>query len=874
MIMKINSKGMDIKRFYKIIVTVLVISTWFFTSIANGQEIDRPPLREAYLTPPESIVEEVMAPRHQNIFLDNDDLSPDSEFFINTRESVQMAPLSLYAKPYYNLAGLQVDRNSNRERDMTTQVTTGLELIDARTGERVDIDTPEGAGVTDAVWSPDGSRVAYFAHFESETHIYVTGISDGKPVRVTSNSVLATLNTDIHWAPDNRHLFTVLLPDQRGERPVKPVVPNTPQILKTTPEENRLRTYQSLLKDRNEAALFEYYTKGQLVRIDIRNGNSTTIGSLAMFDEVDPAPSGDYLKVCVLKKPFSYIVPYSDFAWSEQIWDLDGNMIKELRHSEVDAGIPDYEEIKDSNRKDIKWRPDGRGLSLIIAPTEEGGDNGNRQNGDSNLEEISENKEDEEKKYKVAQWLPPFGEQDIQVLYEADKEIESVHYNTSSEIFFIREEQNDSEHVYAVFADNPDSTYTIIDYNDDDFYDNPGRLVFIETGLGLEVVRTADDDKKVYLSGTQYYENYSEQAPRPFLDRIDIQSGDKERIFESASDIYEEVEAMLADDASELVIERQTATEHPDFWLHETATGDRTRLTENVDYNKAVTQTKRDRFKVKRADGFEFWVEVVLPSGWDGEPLPGIIWHYPREYEDQKDYDEDIRDYNMNDFPSVYRRTIDILVKRGYAVIDADWPIAAERGSPNEAFVWSIVQNSTAVLDSVEARGYIDRSRMAIGGHSYGAFGTANAMIHTSFFKAGIAGDGNYNRTLTPMGFQREPDDLWRGLDKYLEMSPIFGADRLDGALLMYHGEADQNVGTWPVHSKRMFHALNGIGKTAAMYMYPHEAHGPATEETMLDLWTRWSDWLDHYVKNSGDHIQESELNSAKDVDKTATISN
>jgi dipeptidyl aminopeptidase/acylaminoacyl peptidase len=296
---------------------------------------------------------------------------------------------------------------------------------------------------------------------------------------------------------------------------------------------------------------------------------------------------------------------------------------------------------------------------------------------------------------------------------------------------------------------------------------------------------------------------------------------------------------------------------HPDYWLINLESGNETKLTSNVDYNSAVTQAQRERFKVKRADGFEFWVEVTLPGDWDGEPLPGIIWHYPSEYDDQEDYDEGQRRYNKNDFPGVYTRSIDILVKRGYAVINADWPISAEMGDPNDGFVWSIVQNSTVVIDSTAKRGYIDRERMAIGGHSYGAFGTANAMIHTSFFKAGIAGDGNYNRTLTPLGFQREPRDLWRGLERYVQMTPIFWADRMDGALLMYHGAADQNVGTWPVHSHRMFHALNGIGKEAALYIYPHEGHGPDSQQTLLDLWSRWVDWLDYYVKEGGKAAEE-----------------
>ncbi|HZD05819.1 MAG TPA: prolyl oligopeptidase family serine peptidase, partial [Longimicrobiales bacterium] len=146
----------------------------------------------------------------------------------------------------------------------------------------------------------------------------------------------------------------------------------------------------------------------------------------------------------------------------------------------------------------------------------------------------------------------------------------------------------------------------------------------------------------------------------------------------------------------------------------------------------------------------------------------------------------------------------------------------------------------------------IDRERLAIGGHSYGAFSTVNAMVHTPFFKAGIAGDGNYNRTLTPMSFQNERRYLWDARDVYLSMSPFLYADQLTGALLMYHGLHDQNVGTDPTHSPRLFHALNGLGKTAAMYLYPLEDHGPASLETQLDLWARWTAWLDIYVKNAG----------------------
>lgn len=822
-------------------------------------------LREQYLTPPDEIAEEVLAPRHQNVTLYN--LGPSQEYFLNTTQNRTLSPLSAFAKPYYNLGGLQFNPDANRNRYFTTNATNGLQLIGSRNGETSNIQTPDDALISSTSWSPDGTKLAYFAHFENETHIYVTNLENGRSRQVTRRPVLATLNTSFEWSADGQYIFTVLVPGNRGNEPKEAATPTSLQVKMTSDKENRLRTYPDLLGGKFEAQLLKYHVTGQLVRINVNNRRFSEIGEPAMIRSIDPDPKGEHIIVERMTEPFSYIVPVYSFSTIEEIWDLDGNMLVELSNSLINEGISGFEEDENYGRRDVKWRPDGEGLSLLaktgegMAPTRDNDDDQDADDDDSDSEEEETEEGEEEKTMdRVIQWLPPFGEEDMNVIYETENEMESVSYSADASILFIEEESRNNEHIYAVFLDSPEETYTIYKHDDDDFYEDPGNLMEQAAEMGVSVVRLSPDQNSVFLSGTQYYENYEENAPRPFIDRVDIRSGEKERIFQSAEDVYENVTAVLDNEITEIVISRESPQMQPDSWLVNLETGDESKLTSNVDYNSAVTQAQRERFKVKRADGFEFWVEVTLPSDWDGTPLPGIIWHYPSEFDDQEDYDERQRRHNKNDFPGIYHRSIDILVKRGYAVINADWPISAEMGDPNDGFVWSIVQNSTVVIDSTANRGYIDRDRMAIGGHSYGAFGTANAMIHTSFFKAGIAGDGNYNRTLTPLGFQREPRDLWRGFDRYVQMTPIFWADRLDGALLMYHGAADQNVGTWPTHSRRMFHALNGIGKTAAMYMYPHEAHGPASEETLLDLWTRWVQWMDHYVKNKGEHVSEAEL--------------
>lgn len=809
-----------------------------------------PDQSDSYLTPSDRISEEILAPNHRNVTLD--ELSPTGNFFINRKRN-GITGLSEFAKPHYNIAGLQIDKQANRVRSLTTQrATVGLELVDARSGERTELQTPDDITISHIKWSPDGSKVAWMGHEQSETHLYVTDIQSGKSRKVTRQPLLAVLNTTYQWTADSRHIFTVLIPDNRGDEPVRSDTPGELKVRTTSEGDNRLRTYPSLLEDKFEGERLEYFITGQLVKLDTQRRRVQNIGTPAMIRNIDTAPSGDHVIVQTLQKPFSYIVPVSRFSWNEEVWNLDGDVLATLRTSEGNKGIPDTDVVESFGRKNIQWRPDGEGLSMIVEPQDD-------EDEGEETDEVSEDKKDnDDEKNRIVQWLPPFGDDNQHVIYKTKEDLSSVRYSENAEILFISERSSGDQHLFAYFLSRPDTSYTIYRYDRDEFYENPGSLSTHTGKNGVSSVRISDNNESVFLTGIEYFENVEENAPRPFINQIEIESGDKKQIFRSSEDYYETVPAILDNNVSEIIIRRESPTEYRNLWHVEVPGDDRKQLTENVDYNEAVTQAQRDRFKVKRADGIEFWMDVVMPRDWDGEPLAGLIWHYPREYDDQEDYNESFRRHNKNSYPGVGTRTADIMVKEGYAVLKPDWPIVGARGTSNDNFVWSIVQNSTAVIDAAEAKGYIDRHKMAIGGHSYGAFGTSNAMIHTSFFKAGIAGAGNYNRTLTPLGFQRERSDLWRGQNRYMQMSPIFWADRLDGALLMYHGEEDQNVGTFPINSERMFHALNGIGKTAAMYMYPHEAHGPASEETLLDMWRRWVDWLDYYVKNTeGESIEE-----------------
>jgi dipeptidyl aminopeptidase/acylaminoacyl peptidase len=788
---------------------------------------------EGYLEPPPELAALVDAPRHDRVLLTN--LAPDGRFFLNTL-SDGPPPLGRLAAPGHRLAGLFVDPAAHRSMTLTTRGSRGLELTDARSGRSTTVRTPAGARISGARWSPDGGQVAFLASYPRETHVYVADTATGQSRRVTRTPLLATRVTSVEWAGDSRHLFAVVVPDGRGAEPTPPAWPTTPLIRVATPDENRLRTFPSLLKDPHEAELFEHHTTGQLIRIDTRNRRVHRIGAPAMIESVDAAPSGDYIRVRTTQKPFSWIVPASRFGDLDEIWDLEGRSRTEIRRREARDGRSDDDDGDDEPaRRFLTWRADGQGLSFVQKdPEPEEGQERNRRMD------------------RVFQWRPPFDDHSVVEVYAASFDIRAIRYSPDLRWLFLTERSRGTERLRAVHLDDPATVHTLYEWQTDAFRENPGSLMTLDNALGVSVVRMAPGGEHVFLSGTQYFEDPAQDAPRPFIDRVAIRTGEKERLFQSSPEMFERVAAVLDDELQLLVLTREAPTTVPDSWLLDRRTGDLRRLTSNSDPHPELTHARRERLTVIRADGIRFKMDVTFPPDYrEGSRLPAMFWFYPREYADQDSYDESTRTHNRNRFRDTGPRSIEMLAVRGYLVARPDHPIIGPLGRVNDNYVVDLRHNHAAAIDALDRRGWIDRGRLALGGHSYGGFGTINAMVQTPFFRAGIAGAPNSNRLLTPSGFQRERRALWDARESYLEMSPFLWAERLSGALLIYHGEEDQNTGTWPDNSWRLIHALDGLGKTAALYMYPHEDHGPVARETLLDLWARWSAWLDHYVRDA-----------------------
>lgn len=835
----------------------------------NPQEVLR---TETFVKPPADVERMIMAPRTDISF---NVPSPDGSWFLRSG-GADRGDIMAYGKPHIYLAGVVIDTKANRARSLTTSTRRGLTLCNPVTGATRAISTPAGASISSPVWSPSGSRIAYIANFEDASYVYTADAATGKSTRAAAVPLLATLVPTVRFTADGRSIVAVVVPEGRAAAPVRGVngVADGPQVRLTGGRAVPQPVHFSLLEDSFDKTRLRYYTTGQLALIDAGGKGVRRIGAPRMIRAIEPSPDASAFIVTSMTEPFSYLVPASAFGSVQELWSANGTLIatlgttplREGAQGDDGGGFARGPAATDTGKRSIAWNPAGPGLvylqSVFAAP------------GAGARPAVRAGARPQPTSVRYVNWLPPYGAGDTKTLYEGGAALGSILHSADGSTMFVA----DSGAVTAVrvsdakryklprgvtiaaggFGGGGTGGGAAARAGDDST--NPGGALLTRRGAnGQSVVLVGRNGKSVAVSGTRAPgARWHQQAPRPWVDRIDIETGARTRVFESPADVYEEFVTALDDDVTKFIVTRESPTIIPDAWLRDVTAGTSRQLTHNVDVGPAISGAIVKRLQVTRPrDGAKIWTDVTLPRDWKpGTRLPGIIWFYPREYTSSADYERSRFATNINKFPEVPSArpasATKLWVSQGYALIEPDIPIFGDSGRMNDNYTRDLKENLDAVLDAVVDAGYVDRDKMGIGGHSYGAFSTVNAMTLVPYFKAGIAGDGMYNRSLTPFGFQSERRNFFQAQDTYLDMSPFFRADKMAGALLMYHAIEDQNQGTAPMSSTRMMAALQGLGKPAALYMYPYEDHSVATYASDLDLWARWFAWFDVYVKGAG----------------------
>ena len=773
-----------------------------------------------------------------------DHLSPDGDHFL-VPHVTELSTLEEMAVETYRLAMLEIRPRTDRLWHLDTYGINGFRVYSLSDRAFRNYELPEGAFASDFMWSPDGVRLAFLAHLRGGTQLWVADVFTGELGPVSGDRVLATIGTTargqgsapsrmLQWTPDGS-ILTLLVPSNRGAEPERYPVPSSPMIRRTREKPTQTPTYPYLLRDEFDAKLFEFYTTSQIAEL-APGQPPLLLGEPGMYESIALSPDGKFLMATRIQRPFSFIAPYSGFPRTTEVLDREGNLVSTV----FERPLQETRQRNGNNDdpREWSWRPRRDGSALTYLLREEKGD---------------DDDENEPRGDQLLMLVAPFDTADVQVIAESEDPMSGHRYSLDGRHVFVTVTK-DGERGIAEFdmgRRNPDRNLLVDFYDPDELFSLPGELKTSRMSNGIEYAKLSSNGRYVYLEGPGYKENFK---PQPFVDRLSLRDGATERLFEGANDSFDRPLVGLDPDMSRMVVSRESKTDFPDSYLW-ASDGSFDNLTNNIDPFPQITAARRIEFLYERRDGLEVQGRISLPTNYrDGQRVPAIFWTYPSEYDTPEEYQNDaVESRNHNEFTHLsWLRWSDIWLTQGYAIVYPDIPIVGE--NYNDTYISNMVDAMYGALRAVDTLGLIDIDRIGHGGHSYGAFATANLLAHTPFFKAGIAGDGAYNRSLTPMGFQAERRDIWEAPHTYIEMSPFFKADQINTPLLMYHGAADNNTGTYPIQSERLMQALTGLGKTAVLYMYPFESHTPRAIENNLDMWARWLEWFDRYVKGEAEN--------------------
>lgn len=777
----------------------------------------------AYKTPPKDISDMLLAKPTPNISLDD-----KGEWMLFT-ESSSYPSVEELARPELRIAGLRI--NPNNFAPSRQVFINNLYLRNLASGKEYKITgLPSPLYASSISWSPNDKKIAFIQTTASRIDLYTIDIATQKASKV-NKSALNGLMGSYQWYNDNTLLYrTIVKPVSAA--PPKPAVPKGPTVQENYGKASPRPTFQDMIKSPYDEELFAFYTTTQLVKNV--NGVETKLGTPAIYSSISVSPDKKYMLIRTLKKPFSYLVPAQGFPSDYVITDANAKTVKHL------ADIPSSETAPSGNdnvpnvARGFDWRDDEAATLVWCKPLDEG---------------IIKNKVTHHDA--VYALSAPFTGTEKE-LFRTEMRYRGTSWGNAS-LALVAEGLTGKQTV-RTSRYNPSSGQLekLLERNTTDAYSNPGTPVTEKNQYGRDVVRVIDGNKLLMNNLT----GASPEGDRPFLASFDLTTKKSNIIWRCQEGYFEMVVRVMDADKLELLTRRESEKEMPNYWIKnlKLRMADR-QLTQFKNPYPQLEGVTKEKIKYKRGDGVDLTGDLYLPKGYDPKKdgkLPLFIWAYPAEYNSAADAAQvrgsEHRFTLLNWGSPVY------YVTQGYAVLNnAEMPIVAtdKDKKPNDNFIDQLKMNAEAAINTLDSMGVGDRNRVAVGGHSYGAFMTANLLAHTNLFKGGIARSGAYNRSLTPFGFQNEDRTYWQAPELYNEMSPFSFADKIKTPILLVHGELDNNTGTYPIQSERMFNAIKGHGGTVKFVSLPYESHGYAGRENLLHLLAEQFIWLEKYVKSA-----------------------
>ena len=780
--------------------------------------------QDGYLKPPQVVLDILDAPSLPTV-----QLSPDRTRMLII-ERANMPTIADLAQPMLRLAGTRINPQTFGPHNASAR-TTGLLVRDLASGREVRVQVPQGAALSSIAWSPNGRMLTFANTTDNGIHLYAADPQTGAVRQVSDRRLNATGTSGFGggsvctWLADNARMLCRFVPDNvAAAAPAAPRVPAGPIIQESAGDGAPARTYQDLLGDKHDEALFDYYFTTQLAIVDVATGARTAIGAPAIFSQVSPSPNGQYVLVTRILTPYSYQAPYGDFPRTTQVWDGTGSVVHTVATYPLDSDRPGW---VTALPRQASWRATAPATLIWAEALDEG--NPRKQ---------------VEHRDKVMSLSAPFTA-DATEIARTPERFQSIAWLENGRALLSQFERTKRWRKTWLFQpDAPDQKWELLwDLSTEDAYRSPGSAEY-RLGSTHPVVLVRGDD--IYLTGN----GASPQGDRPFLDRYNLRTKKAERLWQTDAQHYEYVVALLDDDGRRIITRRESVTEPPNYHLRDVRAGKLTALTRFPDPAPQLKGVSKQLVTYKRADGVPLSATLYLPPGYQaGTRLPVVMWAYPTEFANA-DVAGQVRG-SPNRFTSVGGTSHLFFLTQGYAVFDNPSIPIIGGDTANNTYVQQLVGSAQAAVDKVVEMGVGDRHRIGVGGHSYGAFMTANLLAHSDLFRAGIARSGAYNRTLTPFGFQNEERTFWEAPQIYGAMSPFYYADKIKEPILLVHGEADNNSGTFPVQSERMYAALKGHGATVRYVVLPHESHGYTARESVLHTLAEMIRWFDTHVKNA-----------------------